>query len=344
MGNQTEAEIRNTFNDGDDDDEFNALSMLAPEERAAIEDKEEESALKKVAGDDEEGDQDDGKAKTKAQDESDGDDADDGEDGDDDDPDADDDGEGEEEEKGDGKQANPDSAEGNDADAGDGKQDDTEYAAEPQAPIDLSPLQAAHDAKLKELAAERAAAFKKYNDGDMSAEDFAAADEKYLNARDAARDELHSNIAWFREVHAFKGDIAKEINYDKDAEKAGSWDDWVKRLASKPEHADKPSRWFLEEAHRKVKLEYGIADATPAKASKPEKTEKAEPAKPAKPVKKAPDLTKIPKTLGGLPAAAEEAADGDSGEFAHLDGLTGMALERALAKLTPEQEARYLAG
>jgi hypothetical protein len=337
MGKQTEAQVRNTFNDEDDDDEANALAMLSPEERAAMEDEDEAAALKKVAADDEgedDADEDDGKAKAEADDEAD-DDSDDEEDGDD--ADAADDSKGKAEEAGKADEADPDTTE---ADAS-AAEEQAAAVVEPVAPLDLAPLQAAHDAKLRELAEERKVAFKKYNDGDMSPEDFAAADEKYLNARDAARDELQANTAWFKEVHAFKGDVSKEVNYDKDSEKAGSWDDWVKRLASKPEHADKPARWFLEEAHRKVKVEYGIAEAAPAKATK---AEKAEPAKVVKPVKKAPDLTKIPKTLGGLPAAAEEAADGDSGEFAHLEGLTGMALERALAKLTPEQEARYLMG
>lgn len=338
MGKQTEAQVRNTFNDEDEDDEANALALLSPEERAAMADEDDAAALKKVAADDEddEDDTDDGKAK--ASDDDDSDEDGDGEGGDDDnDADADDDGKGKAEEEGDADQTGADTAKADD----DAAAEQAAASVEPPAALDLSPLQAAYEAKLKSLSDERAAAFKKYNDGDMSPEEFSKKDEEYLNARDAARDELQANTAWFKEVHAFKGDIAREINYDKDAEKASSWDDWVKRLAAKPEHADKPARWFLEEAHRKVKLEYGIAEAAKPPAAKAEKTEAA---KPAKPVKKAPDLTKIPKTVGGLPAAAEEAADGDSGEFAHLEGLTGMALERALAKMTPEQEARYLMG
>lgn len=49
----------------------------------------------------------------------------------------------------------------------------------------------------------------------------------------------------------------------------------------------------------------------------------------------------IPKTLGGLPAA-EASETGTGGEFDYLDKLDGLDLERAIARLTPEQEERYL--
>lgn len=49
--------------------------------------------------------------------------------------------------------------------------------------------------------------------------------------------------------------------------------------------------------------------------------------------------TKPPVTLGDMPAAADNQ---DHSEFSHLNGLDGMDLENALARLTPEQEARYL--
>jgi hypothetical protein len=48
----------------------------------------------------------------------------------------------------------------------------------------------------------------------------------------------------------------------------------------------------------------------------------------------------VPKTLGGLPAAAADSPGG--GEFSHLDNLTGMELESAIARLPAEQAERYL--
>lgn len=54
----------------------------------------------------------------------------------------------------------------------------------------------------------------------------------------------------------------------------------------------------------------------------------------------APDRSKLGVTLAGVPAASDAAI---TTEFAHLDGITEpAALERELAKLTPDQQERYL--
>ncbi len=54
----------------------------------------------------------------------------------------------------------------------------------------------------------------------------------------------------------------------------------------------------------------------------------------------APDRSKLGMTLAAIPVAADA---GIASEFAHLEGITNPAdLERQLAKLTPEQERRYL--
>lgn len=88
--------------------------------------------------------------------------------------------------------------------------------------------------------------------------------------------------------------------------------------------------WLLEEADRQVRERFRMA-------SEPEQN------LPAKTKPRQPDLTKVPKTLATLPAA--EIPDSGTEEFSHLDKLAEtdpMAYERALAKLTPEQETRYL--
>lgn len=92
----------------------------------------------------------------------------------------------------------------------------------------------------------------------------------------------------------------------------------VKTLDADKANAGKPLAWFLEEADRKVRLLMA--------------------AKPRQP--KTPNLSAVPKTLATMPAA--ELPETGGGEFAHLDKLDGLDLERALAKLSPEQEARYL--
>jgi hypothetical protein len=174
-------------------------------------------------------------------------------------------------------------------------------------------------------------------DGTIDAKEYSKADAEYMRDRDALKDQRADEIEWFGIVHAFQVDAARNgVNYSADAEKMSALDDWVKRLSTKPENADRPGKWFLEQAHKKVMSEFDIpmpgAKAAPAAA----------PAKPAAPKKagRAPNLEGIPPSLGGLPAAAETEA-GDAGEFSGIDKLSGMAYERALASLTPEQKARY---
>jgi hypothetical protein len=127
------------------------------------------------------------------------------------------------------------------------------------------------------------------------------------------------------------------INYATDAAKDAAWDGWVKQLASRPENANKSETWFLEEAHKKVMIEFGI---TPPAAGKADKPAAAQPAKPAKPAPRTPDLSNVPRGVGGLPSAA--ASDpGDDGEFGHIAKLDGIEFERAIASMTPAQRARY---
>lgn len=100
----------------------------------------------------------------------------------------------------------------------------------------------------------------------------------------------------------------------------------VKELAANPDNAQRSAAWFLQEADRQVRSAFG-------QTVKVEKTEE-------KPKSRKPDLSVIPKTLAGLPAA--ELNDVGNDEFAKLDSLDGIALENALSKLSPEQQSRYL--
>lgn len=93
----------------------------------------------------------------------------------------------------------------------------------------------------------------------------------------------------------------------------------------------KASKWALKQAHETMQRRHGKAPAAAADTGADGK------AKPG-PRGKA-DLSTIPPNLGKAPIAADaNIAD----EFAHLEGLVGAALERAVAKLTPEQADRYL--
>lgn len=102
----------------------------------------------------------------------------------------------------------------------------------------------------------------------------------------------------------------------------------VKQLGTDPAHAKKPASFFLEEADRQVRQRFNMGAAADTGGGKPKNGAKQ------------PDLSNLPKTLANLPSA--EMAETGNNEFAYLDKLDGIALEQALRKLSPEQEARYL--
>ena len=95
------------------------------------------------------------------------------------------------------------------------------------------------------------------------------------------------------------------------------------------------SRDALAEARAYVLRRHGKSTApTPAVAAAPATTPKAPARIPAPP-----DRSTFPPTLATAPVAADATI---SNEFAHLEGLDGAALERALARMTSEQQDRYL--
>lgn len=317
-----------TTRDHDEDigDENEALAMLSPEERAAmLEDAEDDAAAaKKVAGDDAD-DEDDGKKPDAAAKKD-----------DDDDTDEDDDAA---EKQADGKNEvgdeesveNADDSKIDDAKAGDKQHE--------QIKLDLTAVDQKYNADIEAMDAAKAAKFSELMDGTLDAEEYSKFESKYLRDRDAAAAQRNDAAAWFKEVNAFQNDVLKAdgINYATDAKMNSAFDRWVKALAQDPENAQRDGSWFLKEAHEMVKTQYRIGDTKPAKSDKPGK----EADKQAKPKGRAPDTSNLPKTLGRMPAAADNEGS-DEGEFAHIDKLTGIDRERALAKMTPEQEDRYL--
>lgn len=206
--------------------------------------------------------------------------------------------------------------------------------------LDQSYLAEKFDAKLTELDTVNAQNLAKLMSGEMEAEDYAKAQAQYLRDRDALKDQKQIEAEWGKTVHTFQADAAKEsgINYFSDTEKAESLDGWVKHLANNPKNANKDGAWFLQEAHKKVMVEYGI---TAQAAQKPAESV-ADAKKVAPKTARTPKLDNIPPTLSGLPAAAP-AASGDGGEFDHIYKLDGIKYEQALARLNPEQQARFLA-
>jgi len=145
---------------------------------------------------------------------------------------------------------------------------------------------------------------------------------------------------WDWEIDRFMDDAKEQkelgnIDYRTNKILQASLDAAVKDLASKEENANRTGRWYLMEAHKQVMGQFGRSVTGESSAE-----DKAAEAAAAKAAGRRPDLKAVPKTLGGLPAASPSETGTDN-EFSSLDKLDGLALERAIAKMTPEQADRY---
>lgn len=202
------------------------------------------------------------------------------------------------------------------------------------------------EASMEALKGERAALTAKFKEGEISVEELldgqAAVDGRVNELREhrfaadltATLDERTKAQVWKNEQDDFM-DANKQYVENKILRSA--LNAAVIDVASKEENANRSGRWVLNEAHKAVQAAMGAkqADPTPNPATVVDAGKK--PAADRKP-----DLTLVPKTLANLPAADIQDTGGD--EFSALDKLDGVALEQELAKLTPEQEQRYLRG
>lgn len=110
----------------------------------------------------------------------------------------------------------------------------------------------------------------------------------------------------------------------------------VIRIVNLPEAAGKNGLQVLAAAKRVVEQQLqAVTDLATNKDSQPKQPEKAAIKRPAA---KRPDVP----TLAGVPQAA--AADVGADKWSHLDKLSGMAFESALAKLSEADQQAYLAG
>ena len=131
------------------------------------------------------------------------------------------------------------------------------------------------------------------------------------------------------------------VDYRKDEAKMRDLDTFVKALAADDANADKPLGWFLDEAHRRVKVLHNIAPAAPAPAVPKTPAE----IKAAAAAARKPDLSGSTPDLSQVPGGSDSSDVG--GEFADIDSLDGQAFEdaiRRMAKSQPERFARYSSG
>ena len=198
------------------------------------------------------------------------------------------------------------------------------------------------DARMQEFADSKKALRAQLANGDIDMDAYEDQRESITVQEQALREQnLKAVIAseqaeqaasnrWKWEQERFFADKTNAIYTD--ALTMGMLDMAVKQLAQDPKNAARTAPWFLAEADKMVRERTGATRTEPAKVDAKKETE----------AKRKPDLSKVPKTLADLPAA--ELNDTGTDEFAHLDKLTGMKLEAAIAKMSPAQQARYLGG
>jgi len=347
--------------EGIDEKEMEGLSDI--EREALMEDPAaDEAALKEIAGEaDDEGEADDDAKDKKGVDAKDGDKGKkaEGEGKDEGEESEDDEGEEEEEESEDDEEEEEEAAKGDEkeeketvqADADD--EDDEPAAFIPR--LKVEPV-ADYDKKMADLAAKKNAVHKKFKDGDIEIDqmlterdevDTEAARLRAQQERaehNATINQQNEAAAWHHDIATFVAAVKKAegIDYGKKTLNA-ALDEAVKELANAKDkdgklvHAEKGGRWFLREAHKRVKEDLGIK---PAVAADKGDDKAAAEKKAAALAARKPDKKKVPKTLAGLPASSADDTKGDP-EFQHLDKLDGMDLEYAVAKMTPEQQERW---
>lgn len=295
-----------------DSDTVDTLDTLTPEERSAIEGDEygdeDLEIIKKIAGDASDDDAD--------------------EDDDDDDGDDDDVGDAGSQPQ-EGKAAEPSA---------------DESAAQPVVPRYEAQLPQDYDQQIAALKARDAELRQRFKDGDIDIDERDAglaelAEQRerllVLRAKAEISQEMTQQTAaqqWQATINAFVAKAARDdgVDYRKDAALANDWDQFVRVLAAKPEHADKSMEWFLAEAHKRVMALHGVAKPAPK-----------DPVADAK-AKRKPPVDAAPTTLAQVPGSD---GPGDvSSEFADIEALDGWELEEAIAKMSPAQREKFLRG
>lgn len=252
---------------------------------------------------------------------------------------------------GEGDQGDQGGAKATDAEAGDDDQEgkhvetpEVSYTAE--APDDL-------DEQIKALATERKTLRRQYEEGELSEDEYDERMAQVDDQRDALKaSQIKAQVA--QEMHAqalqksYKATLdgffadAKRAGFDYHAEgnrEALKFLDGRVRLLAQSPHEQNPESWreLLDEANMLTARKFKF-DIKPVSG-------KANQGATGKPASKArnPDLSNMPPTIGRGPGAASASVADGGGEFGYLDSLSGIALEAAVAKMSPEQLERYKA-
>lgn len=228
--------------------------------------------------------------------------------------------------------------------------DEAPAAAAPSevASVYRADLPSDYDAQLQSIKDEDAALRQKFKDGeiDIDERDAGLAElserrEQLLVAR--AKAEISQEMTqqttatqWQATINRAVSEFARPenggIDYRKDPVKAQDWDQFVRVLAAKPEHSDKPMDWFLQEAHKRVMALHGVERKalSPRDAMADAKS------------KRKPPMDGAPLTLAQVPGSDGPGDVGD--EFSDVMALDGLEFEQAIARMSPAQREKFMRG
>lgn len=249
------------------------------------------------------------------------------------------------------------------AEAGGADDDGADADADAPAPAVIQPVSPADaDEQRTALRAEKATALQQLLDGEIDQEAYQEVESRVQDklddlARAAAVDMARSQMqqdSMMQEYGQHLGAAQKELKaagIDLSGEAGAQFDRAIRLFAQ--DAIDRgltdavgnmaASRDALAEAQALMLRRFGkSATAAPAAAPASAAQGAAPAAAPAAPPVRKPaaaDRSALPPTLAGVPAAADASV---GSEFAHLDGLEGTALEKALARMTADQQERYL--
>jgi len=237
-----------------------------------------------------------------------------------------------------------------------GDDEDEDDDPEPQFPRYQAPAVEKYDEKIAALETRQAEAEAKFKAGDIELDALRAEDRKIEGERRALQEaKLKHDISveqtnqtdmqkWDYQVTRFMHQVKKSDGMDYKGNRTlnAALDQTVKDLANAKDkdgklvNESKSGRWFLREAHKQVMKDIGRKPAAAADAA----VETPEQKKAAAAAARKADLKKLPQTLAKVPAADTDAG-GDDPEFGHLEGLDGLDLEDAVARMTPAQQDKW---
>lgn len=199
--------------------------------------------------------------------------------------------------------------------------------------------------QLTGVAAQVTALDKAYDDGDIDFADYRAqeralADQKAGLIADQREAEVAAKMNATTIARTWEDNVAGFLSENQmfaTTVGRGALNSALNTLYQVPENLTASHAWLLQQAANMVNEEMGISPATPATRPDPAVEAAAKRAKTAQDARSG-----LPKTLGSAPVAAE--ADTAADEFSSLDSLSGMALEQAVARMTPEQAERFARG